>query len=265
MTSTSPENEKANDVATPSESNANVTQGESIYVLLNKVKSAVGAVGKNERNNVQNFAFRGLDSTVNAVAPHLNRYGIITSPEVLQMQCEQLEIGQKKSPMLHVALLVKYRFYGPNGDSVESTVYSQSLDSGDKAAAKAMSVAYRIALLQTLNLPTQDEKDPDEYSYGDYDVNGQNGGNAKVANFPKSASPAISGNAPNPPQIGDWPNRINSVNNVTKLRDLFKEAGRLGVLQHVPSGEEHTVQELLIQHNDMLALTKSTEGASTSS
>lgn len=238
---------------------------ESIHVLLNKVKSAVGAVGKNERNNVQNFAFRGVDSTVNAVAPYLNQFGIITSPQVLQMQCEQLEIGQKKSPMLHVALLVNYRFYGPNGDSVESTVYAQSLDSGDKAAAKAMSVAYRIALLQTLNLPTNDPKDPDEYSYGDYDVNGQNGGNAKIANFPKSASPAISGNAPSAPQIGNWPDRINSVNDVNKLRDLFKEAGRLGVLQHVPTGEEHTVQELLIQQNDVLSLKSSIDGASANS
>jgi hypothetical protein len=38
------------------------------------------------------------------------------------------------------------------------------MDSGDKAAPKAMSVAYRIALLQALNLPT-DDADPDSQSY----------------------------------------------------------------------------------------------------
>jgi hypothetical protein len=38
------------------------------------------------------------------------------------------------------------------------------MDSGDKAIAKAMSVAFRTALLQTLALPT-DEADPDTSSY----------------------------------------------------------------------------------------------------
>jgi hypothetical protein len=38
------------------------------------------------------------------------------------------------------------------------------MDSGDKATAKAMSVAYRTALLQVLCLPT-DEPDPDSHTY----------------------------------------------------------------------------------------------------
>jgi len=38
------------------------------------------------------------------------------------------------------------------------------MDSGDKATAKAMSVAFRTALLQSLSLPT-DEVDPDATSY----------------------------------------------------------------------------------------------------
>ncbi len=38
------------------------------------------------------------------------------------------------------------------------------MDGGDKATAKAMSVAFRIALLQALALPTS-EPDPDSSSY----------------------------------------------------------------------------------------------------
>ena len=38
------------------------------------------------------------------------------------------------------------------------------MDGGDKATAKAMSVAFRIALLQALALPTS-EPDPDSTSY----------------------------------------------------------------------------------------------------
>jgi len=43
-------------------------------------------------------------------------------------------------------------------------VCAESMDSGDKATAKAMSVAYRTALLQTLCLPT-DDVDPDAETY----------------------------------------------------------------------------------------------------
>jgi hypothetical protein len=38
------------------------------------------------------------------------------------------------------------------------------MDAGDKATAKAMSVAFRTALLQSLSLPT-DDVDPDAHSY----------------------------------------------------------------------------------------------------
>jgi hypothetical protein len=60
--------------------------------------------------------------------------------------------------------VVEYRFTGPLGDSVEVTVAAESFDAGDKATAKAMSVALRTALLQTLLLPT-DDPDPDATTY----------------------------------------------------------------------------------------------------
>src|SRR5690606_2912843 len=41
--------------------------------------------------------------------------------------------------------------------------YGEALDSGDKATAKAHSVAYRTFLLQALTIPTH-EPDPDESS-----------------------------------------------------------------------------------------------------
>ena len=44
-------------------------------------------------------------------------------------------------------------------------VIGEAGDSGDKATPKAMSVALRTALLQTLMLPT-DEPDPDSFTYG---------------------------------------------------------------------------------------------------
>jgi hypothetical protein len=70
---------------------------------------------------------------------------------------------------------VTFFFYGPMGDHIECTTPGEGFDFGDKATSKAMSVACRTALLQTLCLPT-DEPDPDSEVYEQ-----QGSGNAVVA------------------------------------------------------------------------------------
>lgn len=136
----------------------------TVIQALNEVMKTVGAIGKTDRNQSQGFNFRGIDAVVNAVAPALQKFGVIVSPQVLDYQYETVEIGRNRTAMGHVRVKVNYRFFGPAGDSVESTVVAEAMDSGDKASAKAMSVAFRTALLQTLCLPT-DEIDPDATSY----------------------------------------------------------------------------------------------------
>jgi hypothetical protein len=77
---------------------------------------------------------------------------------------ENILVGEKRTPMTRCTVKVRYRFKGPAGDHEDVTVPGEAFDSGDKGTAKAMSVAYRIALIQLLALPT-DEPDPDESSY----------------------------------------------------------------------------------------------------
>ena len=59
---------------------------------------------------------------------------------------------------------VRYTVYGPAGDTLVGVTAGESMDSGDKGTAKAMSVAFRVFLLQSLCLPT-DEPDPDSEVY----------------------------------------------------------------------------------------------------
>lgn len=137
---------------------------KTVLQALNAVMGEVGAVRKGDRNTVQNFSFRGIDAVVNAVSPALRKHGVVVVPELLTIERSTVEVGQKRSLMGHVAVTVAYTFHGPEGDSVRSVVAAESFDSGDKATPKAMSVAFRTALLQTLALPT-DEPDPDSHSY----------------------------------------------------------------------------------------------------
>lgn len=135
-----------------------------IISKLSAVMADIGAVAKQERNTHQNFNFRGIDAVVNAASPAFRQHGIVVVPTLNNVDYETVEVGQNRSRMASVRVNVTYRFYASDGSSVAATVVAESMDSGDKATAKAMSVAFRIALLQTLCLPT-DDIDPDAQTY----------------------------------------------------------------------------------------------------
>lgn len=134
-----------------------------IHVVVAAIKERVGAVGKTSRNNDQGYDFRGVDAVVNAVAPVLNEHGVIIAPVSTVANHRDVQTSRGK-PARECTVIVTYRWTGPAGDYMDTQVAGEAMDQGDKGAAKAMSVAYRICLLQTLNLPT-DERDPDHDTY----------------------------------------------------------------------------------------------------
>ncbi len=140
------------------------TKSSTVHEALSAVMGDVRAVGKNDRNQAQSFNFRGIDAVVNAVGPALRTHGVVVVPDVRDLKYATVEVGKNRTPMGHVLVTVGYRFYGPAGDYIDTTTVGEAMDSGDKATAKAMSVAFRTCLLQALALPTT-EPDPDAESF----------------------------------------------------------------------------------------------------
>ena len=137
----------------------------TIQTKLAAVMDDVQAVAKSDRNTHQNFAFRGIDAVLNAVGPALRRHGVVVVPDVTDYRYETVEVGQKRTQMGHAIVRVAYTFSADGVDgSLTCSVLGEAMDSGDKAIPKAMSVAFRTALLQALALPT-DEPDPDASTY----------------------------------------------------------------------------------------------------
>jgi hypothetical protein len=138
---------------------------KTIFELFAAVKREIGPVGKDSFNQQQKFKFRGVDAVVNAAATALDEHGVIISPHLDKLTYGTVEVGSNRTRMAHAQVEVTYTAFGPGGDSFPmATVPGEAMDSGDKATAKAMSVAFRIALLQALNLPTGDP-DPDSESF----------------------------------------------------------------------------------------------------
>lgn len=135
----------------------------AIYAALAAVMADVDHVAKRDVNQHQKFNFRGIDAVVNAVGPALRKHKVIVVPVVESVEYEEVKTsGGKASTACRV--LANYVFYADDGSSITTTVAAEAWDSGDKSAPKAMSVAFRTALLQALALPT-DDPDPDSHTY----------------------------------------------------------------------------------------------------
>jgi hypothetical protein len=132
----------------------------SIFQIIPKVREEVGVIRKDQQaTGGARYSYRGTDSIINALAPVLNRYGVFTTVEDFDYVHEVTETASKRV-LTTVTLRKRVRFYGPQGDFVESVVAGENSDYSDKATGGASTYAYRYALVQTFVLPT-DEDDPD--------------------------------------------------------------------------------------------------------
>lgn len=135
----------------------------TVHQALTKVMGDVQAVRKDSKNQAQKFNFRGIDAVMNAVGPALRKHGVTILPEDVEVHRSNGTTANGKQTA-EVVIKATYRIYGPSGDSIHGKVAAEAMDFGDKAVAKAMSVAYRTFLLQALTIPT-DEPDPDGESF----------------------------------------------------------------------------------------------------
>lgn len=139
------------------------SEAKPIAQVLVDVSHDVGAVKKESTNKFSGYNFRGIDAVMNAVWPALCKHGVFMQPEVLEIHFSTVPTKQDRVTNV-VRLKFQVTFHGPAGDSISVVVWGEAADTGDKAVAKAHSVALRTALLQALCLPT-DERDPDADTY----------------------------------------------------------------------------------------------------
>ena len=192
----------------------------TVYEAINRVMEDVRSVGKNDRNNQQNFNFRGIDATVNALSPAMRKHGLTVRPSNI-LSIEHIPFTSAKGALgVSCRVLVEYTFTDKEGDSCTSIVAAEANDYGDKATPKAMSVAFRTCLLQSFALPT-DEVDPDAESYD----HGQQA--------PATATPrTIQRQTVN---LDEWRAKIEACGSVEDLRALHQSASSGGAPDSVLS------------------------------
>lgn len=174
---------------------------KSIFQIIPAIRAEAGALAptRSAQGGVP-FPFRGIDGTINHLAPFLTKYGVVTVPKVLERTTTSREVGSKT--VTQTDLLADFTFYAPDGTSVTATTNGLAQDFADRSAAQAQSVAFRVALLQTFTLPTQ-QKEPEET--GEEVIKGTAEEKAKVAQTAAAAA------APKGESVAELQTKIRSI------------------------------------------------------
>ncbi len=130
-------------------------QGAAIFQHMAALMAAVEPMKKAQKNRDQGFQFRGIDDVYDALHPLLVEHKIFVAPNVLKVHTEEYQTS-RGTVMHRTILTVEHRFYTTDGSFVSATTVGESSDAGDKSASKAMSVAFKYALFQTLCIPLND-------------------------------------------------------------------------------------------------------------
>lgn len=141
-----------------------------VYEKIAAVQGALArhGIGKDRRNDQQNYAFRGIDDVYNALAPLLAEHQLCVLPrmltrEVTERRSVKTYNGQSKETVLfYVIVEAEFDFVAAEDGSIHTVrTFGEAMDSGDKATNKAMSAAYKYAAFMTFAIPTEGDNDAD--------------------------------------------------------------------------------------------------------
>ena len=139
-----------------------------IFPKMLAILGMIGAIGKDQKNTMQNYTFRGIDQFMNELHPALVKHGVFVIPKSINYHHELKDVVRsngKSGIDKHVHLLMEYTFMAEDGSFVTiGPMPAEGLDSGDKATTKALSAAFKYALMQIFSIPTEDIVEQDKHN-----------------------------------------------------------------------------------------------------
>lgn len=139
-----------------------------VYEALSRVMRDLPGIGRTEESE-QGYQYRGIEQITKHAQGLLARHRVVFVPEVLHRHTKDLQINNR--PWTEEQLTVVYRVYGPGGAEDCLTVgplHGLGRDNSDKGTNKAMTQAFKYALLQVLCIGDhKDDADKDAAAEAD--------------------------------------------------------------------------------------------------
>lgn len=118
---------------------------------LAQVMAALPAIGKSGQAAASQggYSYRGIEQITAHCQPLFALHGIVFVPRVVRHEVKDITVANK--PWTDTFLLVEYDVFGPAGDHITvGPVVGVGRDNSDKGANKALTQAFKYALLQVL-------------------------------------------------------------------------------------------------------------------
>lgn len=121
----------------------------TVIEAIAAIMQEIPGIGRDNRSE-QGYNYRGIESITRHLQPLLGKYGVVFVPKVLARFTKDLTINSK--PWTEEQLTVEYTVFGPGGLDDCFTVgpiIGLGRDNSDKGSNKALTQAYKYALIQT--------------------------------------------------------------------------------------------------------------------
>lgn len=128
-----------------------------VYEAIARVSAqlAKDGIGKSRENKTQGFKFRGIDETLNALAPVLSANGLVVLPRMVSRHATERE-SRNGGVLFSVVVEAEFDFVAAEDGSLHTVrTFGEAMDSGDKATNKAMSIAYKYAAFLAFCIPVE--------------------------------------------------------------------------------------------------------------
>ena len=137
-----------------------------VYRAINSISAAMSRDGipKAHMNLQDQYSYRSIDDVLGRLAPLLAKHRLCVLPRVLKRECTD-RLGEFQTVLTSVHVLIAYDLISSRDGSRHTIRASgEALDSSDKATAKAVSAAYKSAMLQTFCVPVSCGEDTESKS-----------------------------------------------------------------------------------------------------
>jgi len=142
-----------------------------IFKSMQAINKEIEAIQKGRSGDGINYNFRGIDDMMNSLHPLMAKHGVVTVPKVIDRKADYFDKTKEYQGRVsttrwtQVVLTVEWRFTAEDGSElIVGPVCGEGLDNSDKATNKAMSAAFKYALMQTFMVPTEDVAEGDAES-----------------------------------------------------------------------------------------------------
>lgn len=138
-----------------------------IYGKIADCIADVGSVGKDHKNQQQNYSFRSIDDFYDAMQPVLAKHRLFIAPTILEHTREE-RTTKSGGALMTTITKVRYKIFAEDGSFIEADALGEGADSGDKSANKAAAGAIKYLFMQVFAVRVNGENLDSERESHDY-------------------------------------------------------------------------------------------------